>query len=115
MDMELEEKLYDLIKKDDIKETFLKNIDLFKEFYKDRHLYFLTKFNDEKVFEIFKFMLKNESGEIFEYFHAEILKNIKLLKKVLITLIKNIVNLLKLKDLQIQKHYKKLVTMVESL
>lgn len=75
--MELEEKLYDLIKKDDSKETFLKNIDLFKEFYKDRHLYFLTKFNDEKVFEIFKFMLKNESGEIFEYFHAEILKNIK--------------------------------------
>ena len=33
--MELEEKLYDLIKKDDSKETFLKNIDLFKEFYKE--------------------------------------------------------------------------------
>ena len=68
------EKLYQEILKDNSKNTFLKNIDLFKEFYEDRNIIYWD-FN-EKVQTIVKYFLKYEEGEIFEYFYYNIISQL---------------------------------------
>ena len=69
------EKLYQEILKDNSKNTFLKNMDLFKEFYENRNIIYWD-FN-EKIQTIVKYLLKYEEGEIFEYFYYNIISQLE--------------------------------------
>lgn len=68
------DKLYNLIATSaNHNQTFLDNLNLWKQFYSDRDIIIRNNFLSPKLFTIIKFLLEQEHGEIFEYFHGTIL------------------------------------------
>ncbi|MBQ8682066.1 MAG: hypothetical protein IJ509_04065 [Bacilli bacterium] len=71
------DEMYNLIiESKDANKTFLDNLDLWKDFYNNRSIIFKNNITNEKLFTIIKFLLEQEKGEIFDYFHSNILKSI---------------------------------------
>ena len=55
-------------------QTFIDNLDLWKSFYDDRFIIIKNNILNPKLFTIIEFLLEQEKGEIFEYFHSNIIK-----------------------------------------
>ena len=69
------EKFYNLIiNSQDSQKTFLDNLDLWKAFYNNRSSIIRENILDERLFTIIEFLLVQEKGEIFDYFHTGILQ-----------------------------------------
>lgn len=58
-------------------QTFIKNLDLWKQFYSDRDIILTKNYLNPKLFTIVKFLLEQEHGEIFDYFHGTLLTTLK--------------------------------------
>jgi len=72
------EKFYNLIiNTQDHRKTFLENLELWKEFYNERLLIIKNNILDERLFTIIEFLLKNEKGEIFDYFHSNLIESVE--------------------------------------
>ena len=58
-------------------QTFIDNLDLWKQFYDDNEIIIRNNLLNAQLFTIIKFLLKQEHGEIFQYFHGVILTTLK--------------------------------------
>lgn len=71
------DELYSLITNSDNKhQTFIENLELWQKFYNDRYIIIKNNILNPKLFTIIKFLLEQEHGEVFEYFHSELIKEV---------------------------------------
>lgn len=56
------------------KQTFLENIELWKSFYDNRYVLIRNHILNKKLYNIINFLLENEQGEIFAYFHSNLIE-----------------------------------------
>lgn len=72
------EKFYNLIiNSQDSQKTFLDNLDLWKAFYNNRSSIIRENILDERLFTIIEFLLGQEKGEIFDYFHSNLIETLE--------------------------------------
>lgn len=71
------DKLYELvINSSNTHQTFLDNLELWKDFYANRNEIISQNILNKKLFPILKFLLLEEYGEIFDYFHSNIIESL---------------------------------------
>lgn len=58
------------------KQTFLEYLDLWTDFYNNRHTLIQKYILDNRLYTIIQFLLENENGEIFEYFHDNLIETL---------------------------------------
>lgn len=58
------------------RETFLENLELWTDFYNNRYSFIHKHLLDEKLYNIINFLLSNEQGEIFDYFHSNLIEDL---------------------------------------
>ena len=62
-----------IVNSNDRHQTFIDYLDLWKEFYSDYNSIIRRNLLNSKLFDIIEFLLEQEKGEIFDYFHNNII------------------------------------------
>lgn len=71
------DELYSLIEsRTNQHQTFIDNLDLWKNFYDNRFIIIKNNILNPKLFTIIEFLLEQEKGEIFAYFHSNIIEEV---------------------------------------
>ena len=65
-----------IVNSTDRHQIFIDYLDLWKEFYNDYNLIIRKNLLNPKLFDIIEFLLEQENGEIFDYFHSNIISAI---------------------------------------
>ena len=66
-----------IIESTDKHHTFISNLEIWQAVYNDRHRIIKQNILNPKLFTIIKFLLEQEKGEIFDYFHSNIIEILK--------------------------------------